>query len=338
MCADQKRLHCRVVISMHRRPETIVVVSCVMTLGIALVLFSGCGTQTQAQVQNLLADRKDDSLNGWEDALPEGESLVETAGEITALVLRNFESISTGSDKDELVLEAITHLDRAGFGSAAPISRDGYFLTAGHVVRDASSLTLVLLRLQDEGSPGLQSIPAQVVWNRNSNGTVASNALDPDIAIIHANTTSERWFAVASAPPRINDPIIVSGWPLQHFDSFYGGARLAAGRVLLVESRDAYGAPHAAAVIRHNAPLVPGDSGGPVLNRNGNLIGVNSTGRVALSIWQRIKIGLGLTPARFEKINYSNLAIMPDRNWLQEMMNADRARQDFPEGEQLRAP
>lgn len=309
-----------------------------MILGTALVLFSGCSTQTRAQVQNLLADRKDDSLKGWEDALPESESIVETAGEITALVLRNFESVSTGGDKEELVIEAITQLDRAGFGSAAPISRDGYFLTAGHLARDASLLTLVFLRRQDEGSPRLQSIPAQVVWNKNSNGANASNALDPDIAIIHANIKSERWFAIASAPPRINDPIIVSGWPLQHFETFYGGARLAAGRILLVESLDAYGAPHAATVIRHNAPLVPGDSGGPVLDRNGDLIGVNSTGRVALSIWQRIKIGLGLASARFDKIEYSNLAIMPDRNWLQEMMDTDRARQDSPDWERLRDP
>lgn len=321
---------CRNVISMQLRPQLILAVSCMMTLGIALVLLSGCTSQTRMHVQDLMADKKDASLTGWENALLEGESLVETVGETTALVLRNFESVSAGGENGEFNIEAITNLDRAGFGSAAPISRDGYFLSAGHVVRDASSLTLVLVRRQEDGSPELQSIPAQVVWKAKGNGIAGSNVFDPDIAVIHAKTSPRRSFGIASAPPKTNDPIIVSGWPLQYFETFYGGARLAAGRILSVDSHDPDGTSPPVVVIRHNAPLVSGDSGGPILNRNGDLIGINSTGRVSLSIWQRIRIGLGFELTHSEKIEYSNLAIMPDQNWLQELMEEDRATRNCP--------
>lgn len=324
--------------SMQSGPQLNLAGSCAMTLCIALTLLSGCTSQTRAQVQNLMADRKESSLKGWENTLLGGDPLVETVGEMTALVLRNFESVSVEGENENFNLEAITHSDGAGFASATPISRDGYFLTAGHVVRDAPSLTLVLVRRQEDGSPKMQSIPAQVVWKTDSSVNAESNARDPDIAIIHAETNPIRSFAIASAPPRINDSIVVSGWPLQHFDTFYGGARLAAGRILSVERHDPHESRPPVIVVRHNAPLVSGDSGGPVLNRNGDLIGVNSTGRVSLSIWQRIKIRLGFEPARSEKIEYYNLAIMPDQNWLREIMNKNRARQNFPAEEQLRSP
>ena len=322
---------CRDATSMQHRPQIILAVSYVMTLGIVLALLSCCTTQTRAQVGNLLADRKDISLAGWEDALLEGESLVEAMGEMTVLVLRNFESVSAEDGAEEFNIEAITRLDRAGFGSAAPISRDGYFLTAGHVVRDASSLTLVLIRRQEDGSPKLHSIPAQVVWTANRNVKTSGHPPDPDIAIIHAETSSLRSFAFASAPPKTNEPIIVSGWPLTHFETYYGGARLAAGRILSVESQEPDRTSFPVVFIRHDAPLVSGDSGGPILNRNGDLIGVNSTGRVSLSIWQRIKIGLGFGHGRSEKLEYSNLAVMPDLNWVQEMIEQDRERRNHQE-------
>lgn len=329
---------CRPVSSMQRGPQLILAVNCAMTLCIALTLLSGCASQTRAQVQNLMADRKEASLIGWENALLEGDPLVETVGEMTALVLRNFETVSVESESENFNLEAITYSDGAGFASATPISTDGYYLTAGHVVRGALSLTLVMVRRQEDGPPKLKSIPAQVVWKTASNVNADSRARGPDIAIIHAETTTTRSFAIASAPPRINDSIVVSGWPLQHFDTFYGGARLAAGRILSVERHDFRETQPRVVIVRHNAPLISGDSGGPVLNRKGHLIGVNSTGRVSLSILQRIKIGLGFEPARSEKIEYYNLAIMPDKNWLREIMNENRARQNIPAEEQLRIP
>lgn len=128
-----------------------------MTLGIALVLLSGCTSHIRAQVQDLMADRKDASLGGWQNVSLEGESLVEAVAESTALVLRNFESVSIGVDSEEFNIEAISHMDRAGFGSAVPVSTDGYFLTAGHVARDASSLTLVLFRRREDGCPELRT-------------------------------------------------------------------------------------------------------------------------------------------------------------------------------------
>ena len=315
---------------MKRRPHPNCVGSCVTTLGIALVLLSGCTSHIRAQVQDLMADRKYASLGGWQNVSLEGESLVEAVRESTALVLRNFESVSIGVDSEEFNIEAITHMDRPGFGSAVPVSTDGYFLTAGHVVRDASSLTLVLFRRREDGSPELQTIAARVVWKGNRRGKPGSANLDPDIAVIHANTSPIRSFAITREPPKTHDPIIVSGWPLQHFKAFDGGARLAAGRILSVDRHNPDGSSPAASFFRHNAPLVSGDSGGPVLNRKGNLIGINSTGRVSLSVWQRIRIALGFQPSRSETIMYFNSAIMLDRHWLQELMEEDREARNCP--------
>lgn len=131
-------------------------------------------------------------------------------------------------------------------GIACAIAPGDRYITAAHVVKD---LPITVLRM--DGKMQAHVLPATVIWS------------DPvrDIAIVSApGCSGEPTLDVADAPPVKGDIVAVLG----NWDE------LSAGSVLDVEAD------------RHrflcSAPTHPGDSGGPIVNRQGQLIGVVSAG------------------------------------------------------------
>lgn len=183
---------------------------------------------------------------------PGREVFRTAAGRFAAVV------VSDRDDIDRWIGERFSRRqapDNADGGSAVPIAPDGYFLTADHVVSSAGERRISIL-LRREGR--LRAFPARVVW-RGPSG---------DVALLHAAVETPdfyRWTPVGKWLPR--------GTPVMHA-GLATGFRSSSGKLLTAVAPDS---PMAAGRrFKHDIPLEPGDSGGPVVDARGLLVGVNS--------------------------------------------------------------
>ncbi|MES2996149.1 MAG: serine protease [Verrucomicrobiota bacterium] len=141
-------------------------------------------------------------------------------------------------------------------GSATPISADGYFLTANHVLSHAVGKKIFVLY----GRRGrFVSSRARIVWRSRT----------ADIALLHAPletplfyewTPANRWLAYGTK--------VIHG-------GISTGLRSPVGRITTAVPPDGTFARHHRFKI--DIPLQPGDSGGPIVDANGQLVGLNSS-------------------------------------------------------------
>lgn len=140
-------------------------------------------------------------------------------------------------------------------GSAAPIAPDGYFLTADHVLSGLAGKNVFLIYGQ-----GGRLVPtkARVVWRSES----------ADLALLHIPvktpyyyqwTPPERWLPAGNW--------LIHGGISTGFKS--GEGKL--GTALAPESPFTRNRK-----FKIDIPLQPGDSGGPVVDAHGRLVGINS--------------------------------------------------------------
>lgn len=160
---------------------------------------------------------------------------------LTNWVSRNFETSQAPGDADG--------------GSAAPISPDGYFLTADHVLSRMAGRNVFLIY----GQGGkLSPARARVVWRSERS----------DLALLHVPVKTPYYYEWT--PPNRWLPAgigIIHGGISTGFRSGDGklGTSLAPERFFTGNRR-----------FKIDIPLQPGDSGGPVVDAYGRLIGINS--------------------------------------------------------------
>jgi len=141
-----------------------------------------------------------------------------------------------------------------GAGSGVAITPDGYILTNSHVVQGATKLTAALT----DG----HTVEASLVGQ------------DPptDLALIHAHESDlPHAELLAGDDLRVGQLVIAMGNPLGFHASVSTGVVSALGRALRTEQGQLI-----ESVIQHTAPLNPGNSGGPLLNSRGKIIGINT--------------------------------------------------------------
>ncbi|MBB5234530.1 S1C family serine protease [Deinococcus budaensis] len=141
--------------------------------------------------------------------------------------------------------------DPNGVGSAFLIG-DGYALTAYHVVKGARTLS------------------AQTLDRKRYAVQIVGFDDQSDVALIRVNVPANTpFFPLAAARPAVGDAALAIG---------NGGGEfltLKTGRLTGLDS-DAGRADFPPGTLELNAQLVPGDSGGPVINARGEAIGVVS--------------------------------------------------------------
>ncbi len=147
-----------------------------------------------------------------------------------------------------------TEADQTGAGSGVVIAPDGYILTNDHVVQNADRLNV---RLTDG-----TSLSATLIGQ------------DPatDLAVIRADTAYLPCSTLGSSKRlRVGQLIIAMGNPFGFQSTVTTGVISALGRALrstqgrLIEN-----------IIQHTAPLNPGNSGGPLVDSAGRVVGINT--------------------------------------------------------------
>jgi S1-C subfamily serine protease len=203
------------------------------------VMHAGAGPATEPCCEISSTESRDvELLDAYSRAVIE---VVETIGPAVVSLL-----IDRGVDGDDE--------DENGAGSGVVIAPDGYILTNDHLVREAKEIGVTL-------TDGV-SMSARVVGK------------DPmtDIAVVRAEGSRLPCAALGdSSGLRVGQLVIAVGNPYGFQSTVSTGVVSALNRDLragddrLIEN-----------VIQHTAPLNPGNSGGPLVDSRGHVIGVNT--------------------------------------------------------------
>lgn len=162
--------------------------------------------------------------------------------------------------------------DENGLGSGVVIDDGGDILTSLHVVANAKSIQITFA----DGT--------------HSNGKVTTTQPDNDIAVLRADQPPAQLFPATLGNPNamhVGDEAYVVGNPFGLYSSMTAGVISGFNRAFSPPNTG-----HALqGLIQIDASVNPGNSGGPLLNRNGEVIGIvegiiNPTG-------QDVFIGIG---------------------------------------------
>ncbi|MDF1812978.1 MAG: serine protease [Verrucomicrobiales bacterium] len=170
-----------------------------------------------------------------------------------------------GDQKGELTLGFSVPIANGGtgFGSCAPVTKDGYFLTVAHVLSHED--TFVLYATSNGNRTYIESAKCRTVF-RDDNA---------DFAIIKANLNTPRVLQFRRSPLNQESTLFAGGW--MHEKA--GGKFKEAVPILKgAGQRTPY------YKILTSIPMIKGDSGSPLIDQDGRLCGVLSTMRLGVVV------------------------------------------------------
>lgn len=146
--------------------------------------------------------------------------------------------------------------EQQGIGSGVVYRADGYILTNQHVVADADQ---IIVRLPDG-----RSFPAEIVGSDELSDLAVLKIDAQDLPTANFGNSDEI---------RVGQQVVAIGNPLGQDNSVTTGVVSATNRDLLVDpERNRY----LENMIQTDAAINPGNSGGPLVDLNGQVIGINT--------------------------------------------------------------
>lgn len=175
----------------------------------------------------------------------------------------------------------------SGFGSCAPVTADGYFLTAAHVLAHKDSY--VLYATSSNRNTYIDYAPIRVVYRNDA----------ADFAIVKAEMKTPRFLRYRRDPLTPSSTLFAGGWMHEK-----GGG-------LFIEHQSVNEEPsgHFRKIIT-TLPMIKGDSGSPLIDRHGRLCGVLSTMRLGIIV----------------KMKPKSTAVMMNHAEIEKLISADRRR------------
>lgn len=232
----------------------------VQGLLVGLYCFLCCQGSMSAQTQAAQVNRVPDSLHQLSGAF---EALVKRVSPsvVQVLVTGIGPMEETGPNETGLVLGR-----QRSIGSGAIIDPDGYIITNAHVVSGAQRVEIVLPSQLDESAP-IQSLLS--LRGRTADARIVGIAHELDLALLKVEVKGLTALPIGSYSKLHQGQIVFAfGSPGGLRNSVTMGVVSAVARQPDPDSPLVY--------IQTDAPINPGNSGGPLVNVDGELVGVNT--------------------------------------------------------------
>ncbi len=189
-------------------------------------------------------------------------------------ILEQAASLPDLPDLVERLMPSIVRIrvDRTGAGSGIVIDRSGHILTNRHVVQGATRLVVELR----DGTTATAEVTGMDAGN--------------DLAVIRANLPAESLTPAVfgdSGAVRVGEPVFAIGNPFGLGFTVTSGIISGLGR----ESDGAPGGHSIRGVLQTDAAVNPGNSGGPLFNAAGEVVGINTA--LENPYGQRVFVGVG---------------------------------------------
>ena len=206
-----------------------------------------------------------------QNLLPDGSNAISDST-LTSL----YENVNPG-----VVSIFITTSQGLGSGSGFVYDKEGHIVTNFHVV------------------DGAQSIEVDFPSGLKTDGTVTGTDLDSDIAVITVNVDADQLFPLQlgdSDALKVGQMVVAIGNPFSTYSSTMTlGIVSAKGRILNSIRTDANQNTYTAGdIIQTDAAINPGNSGGPLLNLNGEVIGINRAIQAGGTTLQGTSVNTGI--------------------------------------------
>jgi S1-C subfamily serine protease len=153
-------------------------------------------------------------------------------------------------------------------GSGIVLSKSGLILTNNHVVANATKVTVSFTDGRD-----------------STTGTVVGTDPQHDLALVRVSTSDLTPITLGHSDNlQLGDTVTALGFPLD-----LGGPTVTRGivsglkRDITVSSDSTGGSEHLTGLIQTDAAINPGNSGGPLVDSNGNLVGIDTAAASAAS-------------------------------------------------------
>ena len=227
-----------------------------------LVVNVGCGQNEQQQNNETQVEQEDNSFN------PPGvgpNMIADIVEQVSPAVLK-IETVSLEQVDNPFVNDPFfRHFfgdslmpytqERPGLGSGFIISEDGYILTNEHVINGANE---IYVRIKGNN----EAVPAKVV----------GADFDLDLAVLKIDADSDLPYLKlgSSEDIKVGNWVIAIGSPFGLEDTVTVGVISAKERPVSIEERNY---EH---LLQTDASINPGNSGGPLLNLNGEVVGINT--------------------------------------------------------------
>lgn len=211
---------------------------------------------TTRGAESPLADVPSDAPLDGQEAMPEATPTPRFTPEPNAAEVPSSPRQGTASSVQEAYEQSTAgavrvNVGTSGVGSGFFLTGDGLVLTAAHVVLGGEGPITVTT---DDGV----AHPAEIVGYDETR----------DLALLRASGSDFEALPLAASAPSVGDPVVAIGNSRGAFD----GGR--AGRVTALNA--SLDATFPSGLVASSMPLAPGDSGGPVLNARGEVVGVST--------------------------------------------------------------
>ncbi|WP_084125731.1 S1C family serine protease [Demequina sp. NBRC 110054] len=243
----------------------------------ALVLGGVAGFGGAALYGATLGADDDSSTASTSSTLPESSSDDDSGTTATSSSSADIDVVSIAATVTEsvVVIEVVENGSVASEGSGFFIREDGYILTNAHVVADSGGTVNVV---QADGS--------------ETEGTVVGSSEEYDLAVVHIDETGHTPLVLADSDEVVvGESVVAIGSPLGLESTVTTGIVSALHRPVTTSESSTTAFVDA---IQTDAAINPGNSGGPLLNADGEVIGINSAiATLSTSTDSSGSIGLG---------------------------------------------
>ncbi len=156
------------------------------------------------------------------------------------------------ADAAAVILPSVVSVQApTGLGSGVILSEDGLIVTAAHIVEGADTVRVLFLNGDQE------------------DGEVLGIASDVDIAVIKVDRTGLQPANFSTEKPRVGQMAVAVGSP------FTLESTVTAGIISAVDRTNCLPGGLCLSMVQTDAAINPGNSGGALVNRHGEVVGIN---------------------------------------------------------------